>query len=119
MLLDKVAHEVAVLVLDHGIEIHGRHIAALISKIAALVVHIGDATCHAGSEVASTLAEHRDSTARHVLATVIADAFHDCGRTGVAYSETFAGHAVEEGLASGGAVKSDIADDDVVFGNER
>ena len=63
-------------------------------------------------------AEHHHRAVGHVLAAVVADAFHHRGGAGVADGEALAGHAVEEGLAAGGAVQHDVADDDVLFGHE-
>ena len=82
------------------------------------VEHVGDAAAHAGGEVAAGPAEHDDASAGHVLAAVIADAFDDGERAAVADGEAFAGDAAEVRLAAGRAVERDVADEDVVLGDE-
>ena len=57
------------------------------------VEHIGDATAHSGGEVAPGAAQHDYRAARHVLASVIADAFDDRRRAAVAHRETLARNA--------------------------
>ena len=49
-----------------------------------------------GGEVAPGAAEDDDDAAGHVLAAVVADAFDDRGRAGVADGEALAGEAAEE-----------------------
>jgi hypothetical protein len=56
--------------------------------------------------------------AGHVFAAVVADALDDGGHAGVADGEALAGHAADVGLAGGGAVEGDVADDDVFLGLE-
>ena len=58
------------------------------------------------------------SAVRHVLAAVVADAFDHRGGAGIAHREALAGHAVEEGLAAGGAVEHHVADQDILFRQE-
>ena len=65
------------------------------------------------------LAEHDHQAVGHVFAAVIADAFDHRRRAGVADREALAGHAVEEGLAAGRAVEHHVADQDVLFRQER
>ena len=50
---------------------------------------------------------------------MVADAFDDRGGTGVAHAEALAGDAADERLARRRAVERDVADDDVVLGDER
>src|SRR5438552_18958270 len=49
---------------------------------------------------------------------MIADTLHHRGRAGIAHREAFAGHAVEVSLAAGGAVKRDVAGDDIFLRHE-
>ena len=72
-----------------------------------------------GGEIAAGAAEHDDAAAGHVLAAVIADAFDDRLRAAVAHGEPLAGDAAHERLAARRAVERDVADDDVLFGDER
>ena len=60
------------------------------------VEHPGDATAHAGGEVAAGLAEHDGAATGHVLAAVVADALGDQVRTRVAYGEPLAHPAADE-----------------------
>ena len=55
----------------------------------------------------------------HVLAGVIADALDDGARAAVAHGEPLAGDTAHERVAAGCAVERHVADDDVLFGDER
>src|SRR5215472_149007 len=83
-------------------------------KAALRVPDISDAARHAGSEIASSVADHRDDAAGHVFTAVIAGTFDDGDRARIAHGETLAGNPLEIGLAGDGAVKHGIADDDVL-----
>ena len=72
-----------------------------------------------GGEVAAGPAEHDDAAAGHVFAAVVADAFDDRVRAAVADGEALAGDAADVRLAAGRAVERDVADDDVLLGDER
>ncbi len=87
-------------------------------ELAGIVQHEGYAAGHAGGEVAARLAQNDNEPLGHVLAAVIAYAFHHGGGAGVAHRESLAGHAVEECLAAGGAVKHYVAHQDVFLGLE-
>src|SRR5690606_28166265 len=62
--------------------------------------------------------EDDGAAAGHVLAGVVADAFDDGGRAGVADAEPLADDAAGEQLAGGGAVQDDVAADDLLLGRE-
>src|SRR5690606_15583265 len=85
---------------------------AAIGEIAFLVQNIGDATRHAGREVATRFAEDHHEATGHVLTTVIANAFNDSNRARVSDGETFACNAAEVALAFDRTVENSIADDD-------
>ena len=72
-----------------------------------------------GREIPPGPSEHDDAAAGHVLAAVIADAFDDGERAAVADGEPLAGDAAEVRLAARRAVERDVADDDVLLGDER
>jgi len=93
-------------------------VLACLAKSPSQIEHVGDATGHAGGEVAAGGAEHDDATAGHVFATVVADALDDGGDAGVADTEALASAAVDVDLTGRGAVQRDVADDDVVLGLE-
>ena len=84
-----------------------------------VVQHVGDAARHAGGEVAPRRAEHDDAPAGHVLAAVVAHALDDGAGAAVADAEALAGHAADVRLAAGRAVERDVADEDVLLGDER
>ena len=72
-----------------------------------------------GGEVAAGPAEDEHAAAGHVFAGVIADAFDDGQRAAVADGKPLAGNAADIRLAARRAVERDVADDDVVLGDER
>ena len=91
----------------------------LLREVAVLVVDVGDAARHAGGEVLAGRPEHDHPAAGHVLAAVVADRLHDRVDAAVADAEALAGHAADVRLAAGRAVEGDVADDDVLLGDER
>ena len=74
---------------------------------------------HTGGKISSSLAQHDDCAARHILAAVVADTFHDDVRTGIAHAESLARNAGNKSAAACRAVERDIADDDVFGSLER
>ena len=86
------------------------------AELSVFVKHIGHTAAHAGGKVASRAAQHHHGAAGHVLATVVACAFHDRGGTRQAHRKTLTGHAAEKRLAAGRAIKHGVAHDDVVRG---
>src|SRR5437763_1219844 len=88
-------------------------------EVPVLVEDVGDAAAHARGEVAPRAAEDDDAAARHVLATVVADALDDGVRARVTDGEALAGEAAEERLAGRRAVEDGVPDDDVRLGGER
>ena len=112
---DQISDDLHILRVEQRLEIDRGQIAALLGEIAALVEHVGDAAAHAGGEIAAAGAEHEHQAVGHVLAAVVADAFDDRGRAGVANREALAGDAVEERFAAGRAVESNVADQDIFF----
>src|SRR6185437_14897977 len=93
------------------------HVAAL-GEVAVLVEHVGDATAHAGREVAPGRPEHDDAPAGHVLAAVIANALDDRAGARVAHGEALAGEPAEERAPARGPVQHGVADDHVALGRE-
>ncbi len=79
------------------------------------IVDVGDAAAHARGEVAPGRAEHDHRAAGHVLAAVVAGAFDDRRRAGIAHAEALAGDAAEVRLALDRAVHHGVADDDVLL----
>src|SRR5262249_61351102 len=78
-----------------------------------------EAPGHAGGEIPPGPGEHDAPAARHVLAAVDADALDDRVDPAVAHAEPLPGHAAHERFAAGRAVEGDVADDDVILGDER
>jgi hypothetical protein len=79
-------------------ELDLREVAA-VAEAAVLVVDVGDAARHAGGEVATGLAEHRDDPAGHVFAAVVAGALDHRDGARVAHREALPRDAVELRLA--------------------
>ena len=99
------------------VELHHFGVAVL-GEGAVGVVNPGDAAAHAGGEVAARLAQDEGAAAGHVLAAVVAHAFHHGGGAGVAHGEPLAGLPAHEQRAGGGPVQRHVADDDVLLGHE-
>ena len=108
-----------VLRFDHRLEIDRRLLQRFSVNSPLLVEDVGHAAAHAGGEVTSAWAEHNDQAVGHVFAAVIAHAFHHGRRAGVAHREPLAGDAIEERFATGGAVEHHVADEHVLFRQER
>ena len=64
------------------------------------------------------LAQHDHQAVGHVFAAVVAHAFDDRRRAGIAHREPLAGHAVEERFAAGRAVEAHVADQNIFFRHE-
>ena len=77
--------------------------------------HISDTAAHAGCKVLARLAEHDDTATGHILTSVVSDALHNCGSSGVAHAETLTCDAVDKCLAAGCSVKRHITDDDILL----
>ncbi len=95
-----------------SIDRHHRHVAKVLERIVR-IIDVSNAARHAGRKVASGFAQDNDHAARHVLATMIADAFDHCDRAGIAHGKALACDALEIGLAGDGPIKHRVADDDV------
>ena len=67
---------------------------------------------HAGGEVLSGFAEDDNPPAGHVFTAVVPCSFHYGPGAGIAHAEALARHSCDKGLAGGGAIESDIPDDD-------
>src|SRR5262249_50920916 len=115
---DQVAHETDLVGLIEPLDVHHAEVTAP-PEIAVDVEHVRDTARHAGSEVPPGTAEYDDPAARHVLASVVADTLDDRVDPAVAHAEPLAGHAAHAGLATRRAVEGDVADDDVLLGDER
>ena len=96
----------------HRIQQDHRAIAEVLED-AFRIVDIGNATRHAGCEIAPSLAQHHDNPAGHVLAAMVADAFNDGDGARIAHRKPLACNALEIGFASDRAVEHGVADDDV------
>src|ERR1700722_20235091 len=118
MARDQVVHDLRVLRFDYWFQVDGAEIAALLGEIAALVEHVGDATAHARGKIAATCSQHEHQAFGHVLAAVIAHAFYYGSGSRISNGKALAGHAVEKCFATGSAVESDVADQNIFFGGE-
>lgn len=95
-------------------EFHHIHIAVVVKGVVG-IVDVGHTARHACSEVATRLAQHHHAAAGHILATVVASALDDGNSTRVAHTEAFAHLSVDVQFATGGAVESCVAGNDVLF----
>ena len=84
-------------------------------EVVVFIEDVRDAPAHAGSDVLAGRSQDDDTAPGHIFQGMIATAFHDCDRTGVAHRKALPGNAVDIGAAAGGAIERDIADDDVLF----
>ena len=104
--------------VDDGLERH--HLGIALGPEPALgIPYVRDPAAHARGEVPARGTQDDRAAARHVLAAVIADAFHHRPGARVAHAETFRGDAPEVGLTRGGAVEDDVADQDLFLRAER
>src|SRR4051794_3241960 len=113
MAYDQSLHHLCVVRVKQRLQIDGFEIAALLSEVSAFIENVSDTSAHPGREISSARAEYQHQAIGHVLATVIANPFHDSGRAGITNRKALASHAVKESFTTGGAVKRYIADDDV------
>ena len=88
-------------------------------EITGLVEDEGHAAAHAGGEVPAGAADDDGDAAGHVLAAVVARPLDDGMGAAVPDAEPLAGPAPEEGPAAGRSVEGDVADQDVLLGDER
>src|SRR5579871_6168365 len=79
MTRDEIFERLEIADIMQRLEVDRFEIAALLGEVSVLVEYVGQASAHAGSEVAAASAEHNHEAVGHVFAAVIADAFDDCG----------------------------------------
>ena len=87
-------------------------------EVSVDVENVSDSAGHSGREVSSGRTENDDSSAGHVFAAVIADAFDDGRRSGVSDAKSFGDESADESEAGSRAVQNDVSGDDVFFGGE-
>ena len=116
--LQQAADQVDIFCRGQRLQIDARQDCSACREVALLVIDIGEAAAHAGGKIAARSSQHHDRAVGHVLAAMVAHAFHHRGCAGVADGEAFAGDAVEENLAAGCAVEDDVADQDALLGQE-
>ena len=109
--------EFAPVLLADGLEADHLEVAVVL-QFPVRIEDPGDAAAHAGREVAPGRPKNHGAAAGHVLAAVIADPLDDRAGARVADAEALRGAAAEERFAAGGAVERDVADQDVLFGDE-
>src|SRR5579885_3048738 len=114
--LDELAHDGVVALVERR-EAHHALVAAHLEG-AVLVEHVGHATAHPRREVPTRAAEHHHRAPGHVLAAVVAHAFHHRGDPAVAHAEALARLPAEEHLPARRSVERYVAHDDVLLGQE-
>src|SRR5450631_1650521 len=115
---NEIADTLHILNFKQRFEVDGVEVAAFLSEIHALVENISDTTAHASGKISAARTEHQHQPVCHVLAAMIANAFDDRGRSGIADRKTLAGDSVEEGFAAGCTIESNVADQDIFLGSE-
>src|SRR3981189_1360204 len=103
---------------EDWLEINRLQIAALFGEVAALVKNIGNAAAHAGGKISPAGSEHQDQAPGHVFAAVVADSFDHSSRSGIAHRKALASTSIEERFAAGGAIESNVADQNIFLGSE-
>ena len=117
VVLDETAQEGNLLRILQTRQLH--HLGVdLTLEVVVQVQDVGDASGHTSSEVPAGAAEDNDTTASHVLASVVADTFDDCSGTRVADGEALCSYTAEEAGTARSAVEAHVADDDVLLGFE-
>ena len=96
-------------------ELYHIHIAEVVEGMVR-VVDVCDATTHAGSEVAPSLAQYHHTATSHILATVVAGTFNYGDGTRVTHTEALAHLTVDIEFAAGGTIESCVSGNDVLFG---
>src|SRR5205823_11219959 len=99
--------------LGGGTELYHLRVAAA-GETAVGIQHVSDAARHPGCEVPPGRTEHHHAAAGHVLAAVVAHGLDYRIDPGVAHAEPLAGDAADVRFSRRGAVKRDVADDDVL-----
>src|SRR5260370_5248676 len=107
-----------ILRFENWLEANRLQIATLFSEVSAFVKNIGDTAAHAGGKISAAGSEHEHQALGHVFAAVVANALDHRSRSGVANREPLTSDSVEKRFAAGGAVESNVANQDVVFASE-
>src|SRR5215469_9925040 len=102
------------LFLRHRLKLNHCQVTTRLER-AVLIEDIGDATRHAGREIAAGASKHHDDAAGHIFAAMVAGALDDRNGPGIADGEAFTGHAAEIALAFDCAVKHRVSDDNRFF----
>src|SRR5437868_2613659 len=117
MLLDEMAHLLALPEISQGYEVDHRRIA-LLRQLIEFIENERDSATHPRSEIASGATQDDDSAASHVLAAVVANSFDHCQRSAVANSEALARYTGEIRFARCRAIQHRIADQHGLVGDE-
>ena len=103
MLTDELQQFLAVRCFLHQVNLHHIHVAEVVEGVVG-VVNVCHATAHTCSKVASRLTQDNDTTACHVLATMVAGTLHNSDSARVADCKTLAYLAVHIQFSAGGSV---------------
>ena len=86
--------------------------------MSALVPYVCHTPRHSCRKVATSITEHYHSAPSHILTAMVARTLYHGNGSRVAYGKPFAHPSVDIDLSAGSSVKSGIASDNVVLGNE-
>mmetsp|Transcript_19801 Transcript_19801/g.45547 ORF Transcript_19801/g.45547 Transcript_19801/m.45547 type:complete len:577 (-) Transcript_19801:2090-3820(-) len=112
--LDVLLNQILELLLARGgldaLHRHNFGVHALGDVPLLLLEEVGDASRHAGTDVAASGAEHHHHATRHVLERVVAAPLHHRLAPRVADAEALAGAPRRKEVAAGGAIEGGVAD---------
>ena len=94
VLLYQPPQNLALAKFGHVRELNQTHVT-LSFQLTELVQHVRHSAAHSGTKVTTGAPKHDDCTSGHVLAAVIANAFHYCDRSTVPHREPLAGDSSE------------------------
>jgi len=114
VVLDETTNERDLLgLLDRGEFDH--LLVDLLFEVLVNVEHVGNTSGHTGSEVATSRSENENTTASHVLASVVTDTLNNGCSTGVTHTETLSSNTAEEASTLGSTVQADVTNQNVLL----
>ncbi len=115
---EKLLDDLHILTIQYRLKIDGSQVAALFRKVRLVIEHVRDSSAHTCSKISAAFSEDEYQAFGHVLAAVVTNPLNNRSCTGVAYCESLTSNSVEERLSAGRSVENDVADQNVLFGEE-
>ena len=113
MFFDHGTQLLFVFVGDDILQFDHFQVAAIPAEITILIQDVCNTAAHASCKIAPGGSQNNSPSAGHIFTTMVTDAFYHSLNAAVANTEPFSGDAANIGFTTGGAVKSDIADNDI------